>query len=252
LKILHLDLETAPITAYVWGLWKQNISLKQIIDTSRVMCFAAKWQDERGKPSFYSEWRDGHESMIRALFELVNEADAIVTYNGKNFDLPVANREFLLYGLGKPAPHTDIDLYQVVKSNFRFASNKLDNVAQELGLGSKTQHTGFQLWVDCMNKDEKAQKLMEKYNVQDVVLLPKLYEALLPWISKHPNYALFTDDTRPTCTNCGSHKVQSRGVQHNKTQSYNRYQCASCGTWMRGRFTIVDKDKRMSVLTQVA
>ena len=96
MRILHLDLETSPITAYVWGLWKQNISLKQIIDTSRVMCFAAHWEGAKGKPEFYSEWQDGHEAMIRKLFELISEADAVVTYNGKSFDLPVANREFLL------------------------------------------------------------------------------------------------------------------------------------------------------------
>ena len=250
MKILHLDEETSPITAYVWGLWKQNVSLNQIIDTSRVMCFAAKWEGGSGKPMFFSEWKDGHEAMIRKLHSLIDEADAVVTYNGKRFDLPVANREFVLYGLDKPAPHHDIDLFQVVKNNFRFASNKLDNVAQELGLGSKTKHTGFQLWVDCMNGDTKAQKLMEKYNVQDVVLLPRLYKRLLPWIKDHPNHSLYSNDERPMCTNCGSHKVQSRGIQYNKTQYYNRYQCTGCGTWMRGRFTAVPKEKRMSVLAQ--
>ena len=248
MKILHLDLETAPITAYVWGLWKQNISLKQIIDTSRVMCFAAKWDGEKGKPVFYSEWGDGHEQMIVKLFELVNEADAVCSYNGKRFDIPVANREFLLYKLGKPAPHKDIDLFPVVKSNFRFSSNKLDNIAQELGLGAKTQHTGFQLWVDCMNGDKKAQKLMEKYNVQDVVLLPKLYKRLLPYINNHPNHALYTDKERPVCTNCGGSHVQKRGVEKTKTQIYQRYQCKDCGTWMKGRSTIVPKDKRKHVL----
>ena len=36
MKILGLDIETAPNTAHVWSLWKQNIAINQIVNTGRV------------------------------------------------------------------------------------------------------------------------------------------------------------------------------------------------------------------------
>ncbi len=49
-----------------------------------------------------------------------------------------------------PAPFKEIDLLTVAKGRFRFVSNKLDYVAQQLGLGKKTEHSGHELWVQCM------------------------------------------------------------------------------------------------------
>jgi hypothetical protein len=40
MRILLLDCETAPNTAYVWGMWKQNVSVSQLTDSSFVMCWA--------------------------------------------------------------------------------------------------------------------------------------------------------------------------------------------------------------------
>ena len=38
MKLLFLDIETSPNQAYVWGLFKQNIGISQMTDSSRVMC----------------------------------------------------------------------------------------------------------------------------------------------------------------------------------------------------------------------
>lgn len=250
MKLLFLDIETFPNKVYSWGLFKQNIAINQIVEPGYTACYAAKW-DHHSEIFFDSCHSSPMDSMLLSVWKLLDEADAVVHYNGKKFDVPTLNKEFIQAGLGVPSPYHQIDLYQVVRKQFRFPSNKLDYVSQALGLGSKVKHMGMDLWNECMEGDEKSWKQMERYNKQDVRLLPKLYKRLLPWIKDHPNHALYTDEKRPVCTNCGSHKVQSRGVQHNSTQSYNRYQCTSCGTWMKGRFTIVDKDKRQNILTQV-
>ena len=46
-KILVIDIETAPASGYIWKLFDVNISLSQLIDTSKVICFAAKWYGEK-------------------------------------------------------------------------------------------------------------------------------------------------------------------------------------------------------------
>jgi hypothetical protein len=46
-KLLLLDIETAPNTVYTWGLYDQNIAINQIISTGYVLCYAAKWYGRR-------------------------------------------------------------------------------------------------------------------------------------------------------------------------------------------------------------
>jgi DNA-directed RNA polymerase subunit RPC12/RpoP len=253
-KILGIDIETAPNTAHVWGLWGQNIGINQIQQTGRVMCWAAKWYGL--KPvEFRSEHEDkpdAHRLMIERAHELLDEADGVLTYNGKKFDIPTLNREFLAYGLAPPSPYHQIDLYQVAKRQFRFVSNKMDYLARELGIRGKVRHQGHELWTLCMAGDEKAWQVMERYNKQDVRMMEQLYDAMLPWISTHPNHGMYTDETRPVCTNCGSHKLQSRGLARTRTQQYRRFQCTDCGTWSRERFTNSTPEKRKSTLIQAA
>jgi len=230
MKILLLDIETSPHSVYAWGLFKQNISLSQVKDTSRVLCSAYKWLGER-KTNFTSEWTDGVDGMLEKMYNVIEEADAIVTYNGNRFDLPTLNKEFLLTGYRPPAPYKSVDLYRTVKNKFRFASNKLDHVAQQLGLGSKTDHYGFQMWLDVMDGNKRAQKLMETYNKQDVVLLEKVYDIVLPWIANHPNRSHHSGSA--VCPNCGSKSLQHRGFAITAVGRQQRYQCQDCGKWSK-------------------
>jgi len=243
MKILHLDLELAPNLATVWGIFKQNIAINQLLETSRVMCFSAKWHGDK-KVIFHSEHRDGHIKMIENLHHLMDEADAIVTYNGNGFDLKVANREFLLYSMNPPAPYKSIDLLATVRKQFRFVSNKLDHVSKELGLGQKTKHEGHELWLKCMEGDDAAWKTMEKYNKQDVLLTEKLYNRLLPWIDGHPHHALYVDDSKPVCRNCGSEHIKKEGFTTTLLGKYQQYSCTDCGRWGRGGKMIQGVDVR--------
>lgn len=248
MKILHLDVETAPNKVYAWGLFKQNIAINQIVESGYTMCWAAKWHGKRGV-HFDSIHQSNEEDMIVNIWEMLDEADAVCHYNGTKFDMPTLNREFIKFGLKPPSPYQQIDLLKVARGQFKLTSNKLDYVSQFLGLGSKTKHMGMDLWTDCMDDDPKAWKLMEKYNKQDVLLLEKLYKKLLPWIKAHPNHALYVDAEKPTCPNCGSTKLQKGGLRHTSTQVYQQYQCNGCGKWSRGRNTIVPQDKRNNILT---
>ena len=45
MRILYLDIETAPNEGKFWGLFKQNIGTNQITKPGYTLCFAAKWGD---------------------------------------------------------------------------------------------------------------------------------------------------------------------------------------------------------------
>lgn len=232
MKLLLIDLETAPNTAHVWGLFKQNISISQLMDSSYVLCFAAKWVGDN-TVHYYSIKKHGAKRMLKAAHKLLSEADAVCHYNGTRFDIPTLNKEFLLHGMSPPATYQQIDLLRTARQRFRFPSNKLDYLAQVLGLGKKFKHAGHELWVKCMAGDADAWKEMEQYNIQDVVLLEKVYNKLLPWIINHPSHAVHNGID--SCTNCGSPMLQKRGFSYTSTSVYQRYQCNNCGSWMRSK-----------------
>lgn len=253
IKMLHIDLETRPLIVYAWGLFKQTMSIKHIVENGATLCFAAKWEGDTNKDIiFRSVHEHGHEEMIQCAFDLVEQADVLVHYNGKKFDYPILKQEFMLHGLKPPSPVRHIDLLETARKEFRLPSNKLDYVAQVLGLGSKLEHKGMDLWRGCMNGDEKSWKIMKRYNIQDVILLQKVYKRLLPWIHIHPNQALFTESTKPVCMNCGSTHLQYRGYAHTHTMTYRKLQCQSCGKWQRERTNCLPKEKKSGILNHIA
>lgn len=250
MKVLGLDIETAPNTAHVWGLFKQNIGTNQLLDTGRVMCFSARWLGTKSRPVFRSEYHHGHRATITAAHELLDQADAVLTYNGERFDQPTLNREFIKAKLAPPAPYHSIDLYKVAKRRFRFVSNKMDHLAKELGLTRKVSNRGHDLWIDCMAGKAAAWREMREYNLGDIVTLEELYVEMLPWIDTHPNMALYNAGlAKPACPNCGGYHLQSRGLQRTKTQAYHRFQCTDCGSWSRERYSVTRRNK--NVLTNV-
>lgn len=231
MKILLLDIETSPNVAHVWGIWQQNVGINQLMESSYVLCWAAKWLGE-DELIFDSVHVSKPKKMLQRIHDLISEADAVVHYNGTKFDMPTLNKEFLLHNMNPPAPYKQIDLLRQVRSQFRFPSNKLDYVAKRLDLGKKTSHEGHELWVKCMNKDKDAWFRMEEYNKQDVVLLEKLYIRLLPWIKSHPNHN--HQSTGHVCPTCGGTHLQKRGVAVTATSTYQRFQCRGCGSWSQG------------------
>lgn len=231
LKILYLDIETTPHKGTFWNSYPKWIPPGQIQQPSQVLCWAARWEGERD--TVFRRWDD--PDFITKIHELLDEADGVVHYNGKKFDIKHLNREFIKRGLPPPSPYTQVDLLHAVRQNFSLPSYKLDYVCRFLGIGNKVKHVGIELWYDCMANEPGAWKQMERYNKRDTILLPKLYKVLRPWIKTHPNAALAAASNKPTCQTCGSTNVQSRGTYRTKTGEYQRYQCQGCGTWLRSR-----------------
>ncbi len=250
MRTLLLDIETSPMIAFVWGLWKQNIALNQIQTPGSTLCWAAKWYGDRNI-HFMSVHDNSKEEMLEEIHSLIEEADVVIHYYGSKFDMPTLYQEFLAIGLGPPSPVIQIDLLTTVRRRFRLPSNKLDYVARHLGITGKMKHKGMELWKECMAGNDKSWKVMKAYNIQDIKLLEEVYDRLLPWISNHPNHALFAEDEEMRCPNCGSTHLHKRGLSYTKTMTYHRFRCSDCGSWSRSRVNNLDVDKRRNVLVGV-
>ncbi len=230
MKILTVDIETAPNLADVWSLWNVNVSLNQLREASYTLCWAAKFHGSK-TVMFGSEWTNPLDFVVE-IHALIGEADVIVGYNQDAFDLKTLNKDFILNGLGPPDPYQSVDLYKVVKKQFRFPSSKLDYVSQQLKIGAKVKHEGHGLWTSVMKGDEKAQKRMEKYCKGDVVLTEKLYDKLIPWTHNHPNRFLY-DEANTVCTRCTKGNLVKRGFYYTANSRFQTYRCNNCGGYQR-------------------
>ncbi|QDP56944.1 MAG: putative DNA-directed DNA polymerase [Prokaryotic dsDNA virus sp.] len=227
-KILVIDIEWQPALAYVWQMWKQNIQPDMLVDHGGMLCFCAHWAGTN-EYQFYSKWDDGQKGMAEAALNLLEQADAVVTYNGDKYDLPKITGEIVLAGLTPPPPVTSIDLIKTVKK-FGFNMNRMAYIAPRLGIGEKLKHEGFNLWKSVMDGDKKAQERMKKYCIQDVRITAKMYSKIKPFVKNHPH---LDASTICRCPACNSPRNQKRGFTTTRFYRVQRNKCSNCGHWFQ-------------------
>ncbi len=239
MKILLFDAESFPNESWTWGTWQQDV-IK--VKARRIIC-ALSWQWYPSKtietialPDFsgYTPKKRDNRKLIEAFKKVRSQADIAIGHNINRFDDPMVNTDMFLKNIAPSAPHRTIDTLQVCKYRFRLNSNRLGDVCEELGIGKKLPHAGFQMWEDCMAGKSKAWEQMRKYNAWDVhPLLRGLYEHVRPWMTRHPNVAI--DQAKDgLCPSCGKGPLKHDGMRHTQTGSYRKTLCLSCRSWCRG------------------
>lgn len=256
-KILILDIETAPILGHVWGLWDQTVSLNQIKSDWHVLSWAAKWFGE--KKVMYADQRkvkniEDDGDLLKGVWKLLDEADIIVTQNGKSFDQKKLFARFILNGMKPPSSFKHIDTKQIASRRFAFTSNKLEYLTSKLCKKHKKLKTkkfqGFELWKACLAGNQEAWQEMERYNKQDVLSLEELYTVLMPW-DNSINFALYTDESIIVCS-CGSKSLTRNGFAYTSVGKYQRYKCANCGAEARSGDNEFSKEKKQSLLRRTS
>lgn len=255
-NILILDIETSPMEAYVWSLWKNNVGKGQLISDWYCLTWAAKWLFE---PEVYSSRLNVEESLAKddkrimeELWQFVDASDIIIAHNAIKFDVPKMNTRFLLHGMNPPTPYQIIDTLKVAKKEFRHSSNRLDFINESLGIGRKLD-TDFSLWAGCRNGDENSLVKMEEYNKQDVLILEEHYLRIRPWIKSHPNIGVYTDTDSSICPNCGSENIHWENKFYNTTSNkFSIFRCKDCGSIGRSRITSMSKKERQNLVIPIA
>ena len=183
-KVLFFDIETTAHEGFYWGRgWETNII--ETIRYGKILSFAAKWKGGHGFSKGWLDYKRHNErNLVKEIWSLFDEADFIVAHNGKQFDVRWCNTKFTQYRLGIPSPYKVIDTKSESKKYLYLPSHSLNNIADYFDLGAKMEHEGFSLWKKCIAGNKEAWRKMKKYNLQDVLLLEKVYDRLQPFRQK--------------------------------------------------------------------
>lgn len=259
-KILFMDIETAPMLAYVWALWDQNVGLNQIEKDWHILSWAAKWEHE--KTVMYQDQSDkpvieNDKEIMKGMWKLLDEADIVVTQNGIKFDHRKINARFLEHGFTPPSPFEVVDTYRIARKHFDLTSNKLEYMCDKFNVKYKKltskhrKYIGFDLWKACLKGVKKAWAEMKRYNKYDVLALEELFHTLIKW-EPRINRSKYIDDITDGCFNCGS-PVKKDGHFYTSRGKYQRYRCKnkSCGISMRDNDNKLSTTKRRSMYYKV-
>lgn len=253
-KVLVYDIETAPILASVWGLWDQRVGLNMIDSDWHIMSWSAKWLDSPESEVMYMDQRhkkniEDDKPLLKEIWNLLDEADMVITQNGKKFDQKKLNARFVMSGMQPPSSYKHIDTLRIAKKHFAFTSNKLaymtDKLCTKYKKLSHGKFPGFELWKECMAGNQEAWQEMEDYNRYDVLSLEELYRILVPWDNTF-NFNTYHDSTDVYCK-CGNNTFSKNGFYHSSAGKYQKYKCKKCGHESRDKVNLLSKDKRKSL-----
>ena len=230
LKLLTWDIETG---AGVNG-FKSNLSV--------ALTIGYKWAHEKKARCLsvldYGDLKekkiqDWDTEMLREFHEIMCEADATITHYGTRFDKKYLTGRMVIKGLPPFPPIKHYDTWQMAKTIMVMDSNRLGNLTKNLDLVNQKQSNGWpHWWMEVGRSPHTEVKKMIPYCIGDVMATEELFFRLLPYMKGGGREHIINDD-RPTCTKCGSDKLQKRGRHVTTTGIFQRFQCQNCGSWSR-------------------
>lgn len=257
-KILILDIENAPNLGYFWDTWSKGPwNAIKILEEWYILCVGYKWLHQKAQivslDDFkgYAKDRRNEYALLEVVWHLLDEADVVVGWNSKAFDIKKINAKFLQYGFSPPSPYKQVDVMCEKKKLARSNSNKLDDTSAEWGTGRKLPHEGFPLWESCMMGVEKAWKKMRRYCLRDVCVTERNYLKLRPWMATHPNLNVYSGQTMacPICEKTGT--LIKRGFAPAGMRRRQIYHCSlsrgGCGRYNTGPLLPQDPNKKILV-----
>lgn len=238
-KILTFDLEISPSQSFIWSKFSNFIPDEMLVSDFYLLTYSAKWLGEdkviSGKLTSQEAVDENDERIVREMWQLLDEADICIAHNGVKFDKRKIQTRFLEHGMDLPSSYQFIDTVKIARSAFGLLSNKLDYIAQKLGVGAKIKHSGFSMWAKAMKGDEEALREMSEYNDMDVIVNEKVYLELRKYMTNHPNLNTYSIDGSVICPVCGEHEsnMEEVGKFRTNANAFKEVKCKCCGSRAR-------------------
>ena len=150
-KRLFFDIETSPNIVYSWRTgWNLTISPESIIEERKIICISYKWEHEDKIHRLTWDKDMCDKQMLVEFISVANKADEMIAHNGDRFDIKWIRTRCIFHRVSMFPQYKTLDTLKKAKFGFLFNSNKLDYIAQYLGVGAKVKHSGFDMWKEVM------------------------------------------------------------------------------------------------------
>jgi hypothetical protein len=181
--------------------------------------------------------------IVKRIWKLLDEADVVITQNGKKFDSKKLNARFIYYDMPPPSPYHHIDTLEAANAAFSVGSHSLKNMMRFLQLPRKMD-TDYDLWLGCQFGEPGSLKRMYEYGLNDTFILEDYYARIRAWIPKHPNFSAYTnsyvdlekgEQSCPVCRSVITESSIDKKYRTTEGYVYDAFRCSCCGAIGRRR-----------------
>lgn len=202
-----------------------------------VLCFGYKYLGDRRTrvlslldyPTREKNREPDARLMQRVHEVLMDHADILVSFYGKEYDRKFLNSRMLMAGLPPlpPLSSEHVDLYFTARANLKLHSGRLQAVSESLGCPLTKTPVRADIWRWAARGDKKAMRYVTHHCGLDVDILEWVYLTLRAFVRRHP--PVLPD--KGACRVCGQCRWESRGWRYRYGQTDRRLRCLQCGAW---------------------
>jgi len=204
-KRLFFDIETSPNIVYSWRIgWNLTITPENIINERAIICISYKWENEDKIHTLTWDKDQSDKQMLIDFIKIANQSDEMIAHNGDRFDIKWIRTRCIFHRIPMFPNYKTLDTLKKAKSGFNFNSNKLDYIAQYLGVGAKVKHSGFDMWKGVMSNDSIALKEMAHYCEGDIIVLEDVYLTMQNYIKQNTHAGILNNNLKYSCPCCSS------------------------------------------------
>lgn len=209
IKKLFFDIETSRMVVELRLFSMRNkdlrFSYRNVKTPSKIICISYKWEGEdKVKNLRWDQKKQCDKELLKKFIPLMHEADEVIGHNGDNFDIKIVRTRAIYHRLPFRVNIPSLDTLKKARSHFRFPDNRLDTIANFLGVGGKIQHEGIRMWDRVEDGDPKALIDMVEYCDMDVVVLEDCYTVMENYIKPNRHIGVMDGGLKHECPTCGS------------------------------------------------
>lgn len=239
-KILIADLEVSTLRVetevYALRLKTPYLNHQDITRDYAIHGAAWKWlgDDKTHCISVSPQNPFNDDAVVKALYDVICEADIIVGHNLDKFDIRKLNTRALVHGLPPIHKIITIDTLKIARKYLDLPSNSLAYIAKMLNVGIEKDESPD--WKAIRAGDREALAYMRQYNKRDVEVTERVYLKLRSYDQGHPRIDKIQDlrdiagNPILCCSKCGGVNLVKNGYHFSKSGVKKlKFKCKQCG-----------------------
>lgn len=136
----------------------------------RVLCACFKFADEKKVRSIVAFRKADEKKALQEISEYLDEVDVLVSWYGKQYDIPFVDARCLRHKLPPTTKRMHIDLCLIHKYRCRTRGHHLDGVAKDLEFKNQKFEVVAEDWQAATDGDRPAFDRIHKHCVKDVLI----------------------------------------------------------------------------------